>query len=232
MGELSIIVLGDGLLGIEIVKQTNWSYISRKKDNIDFTSPSTYFDYLLKYDIILNCIAHTDTYSLDKDKHWDINYKYVVKLARFCKAHCKKLIHISTDYVYANNERVPSEEDVPVHAENWYSYTKLLGDAAVQLESKSNLVLRCTHKPTPFPYDEAWMDQYGNFDYVDVIAKLIIRTIYNNGVGLYNIGTLCKNMYELALRTNKNVKKGVPPASAPKSVIMKITKLNNISNDR
>ena len=76
------------------------------------------------------------------------------------------------------------------------------------------------------------MDQYGNFDYVDVIAKLIIRTIYNNGVGLYNIGTLCKNMYELALRTNKNVKKGVTPASAPKSVIMKITKLNNISNER
>ena len=48
MGELNTIVLGDGLLGTEIVKQTNWSYISRKKDNIDFTSPSTYFDYLLE----------------------------------------------------------------------------------------------------------------------------------------------------------------------------------------
>jgi dTDP-4-dehydrorhamnose reductase len=231
MGELNIVVLGDGLLGTEIVKQTKWSYLSRKKDNIEFTSPGSYFCLLSQYDTILNCIAHTDTYSPDKDKHWNINYKYVVELARFCKKHCKKLIHISTDYVYANNKLAPSEEDAPVHAENWYSYTKLLGDAAVQLESKNNLVLRCTHKPTPFPYDEAWDDHYGNFDYVDVIANLIIKSIYNKATGVYNIGTPRKNMYELALRTNKNVKKGLTPANAPKNVLMKLHKLN-IFNER
>ena len=26
------LILGDGLLGSELVKQTNWDYISRKKD--------------------------------------------------------------------------------------------------------------------------------------------------------------------------------------------------------
>jgi hypothetical protein len=231
MDQLNIVVLGDGLLGTEIVKQTNWSYLSRKKDNIDFTSPDTYFDSLLQYDIVLNCIAYTDTYSLDRDKHWNVNYKYVVELARFCKKSCKKLIHISTDYVYANNKRTPSEEDAPVHAENWYSYTKLLGDAAVQLESKNNLVLRCTHKPTPFPYDEAWADQFGNFDYVDVIAKLIINSIYNKADGLYNIGTPCKSMYELALRTNKNVKRVLAPGTVPKNIIME-TKKSNIFNEK
>ena len=231
MDQLNIVVLGDGLLGTEIVKQTKWSYLSRKKDNIDFTSPDTYYDFLLQYDIVLNCIACTDTYSLDRDKHWNVNYKYVVELARFCKKSGKKLIHISTDYVYANNKRTPSEEDAPVHAENWYSYTKLLGDAAVQLESKNNLVLRCTHKPTPFPYDEAWGDHYGNFDYVDIIAKLIIKSIYNKAIGIYNIGTPCKSMYELALRTNNNVKKGFTPAAAPKNVLMKIDKFKKNSNE-
>ena len=26
-----------------------------------------------KYDIIVNCIANTDTYSKDKDSHWKVN---------------------------------------------------------------------------------------------------------------------------------------------------------------
>ena len=30
MDQLKVLVLGDGLLGSEIVKQTNWDYISRK----------------------------------------------------------------------------------------------------------------------------------------------------------------------------------------------------------
>jgi hypothetical protein len=29
---MKVLVLGDGLLGNEIIKQTNWDYLSRKKD--------------------------------------------------------------------------------------------------------------------------------------------------------------------------------------------------------
>ena len=177
MGKLNIVVLGDGLLGSEIVKQTNWDCLSRKKDNIDFTDIYSYFDLLKNYKVILNCIACTDTYSDNKDLHYNVNYKYVVKLARYCEIHNKKLIHISSDYVYSNNTNTPSETDVPHYADNWYSYTKLLGDNAVQVESDNNLVIRCTHKPTPFPYNKAWVDQVGNFDYVDVISSLIIKAI-------------------------------------------------------
>ena len=60
------LILGDGLLGSELVKQTGWNYISRKKDGIDFTDYSTY-EYLLEsYNEIINCIAYTDTYSGEK----------------------------------------------------------------------------------------------------------------------------------------------------------------------
>ena len=31
----TILILGDGLLGSEIIKQSNWEYISRSKDNFD-----------------------------------------------------------------------------------------------------------------------------------------------------------------------------------------------------
>ena len=33
--QLKVLILGDGLLGSEIGKQTEWDYISRKKDGID-----------------------------------------------------------------------------------------------------------------------------------------------------------------------------------------------------
>ena len=35
MGKLNVLVLGDGLLGSEIVKQTEWNYISRKSGTLD-----------------------------------------------------------------------------------------------------------------------------------------------------------------------------------------------------
>ena len=76
---MKVLVLGDGLLGSEIIKQTEWDYISRKKDGFDITISS--FDCLLNYDTIINCIAYTDTYSDDKEKHWNINYKSVISLA-------------------------------------------------------------------------------------------------------------------------------------------------------
>ena len=60
---MKVLVLGDGLLGSEIVKQTNWDYISRKKDGFDITKNDFNFD---GYDVIINCIAFTNTYSNDK----------------------------------------------------------------------------------------------------------------------------------------------------------------------
>ena len=139
---MKIIILGDGLLGSEIIKQTNWDYISRKKDKIDFINPSSYITFLEKYDMVLNCIAYTDTYSNDRQKHWDINYKGLVELVDYCKMSNKKLIHISTDYIYANSSPLSSEEDIPVHQQNWYGYTKLLGDAYVQLKLNNYLLIR------------------------------------------------------------------------------------------
>ena len=74
------IVLGYGLLGKEIVNQTNWDFLSRKKDGIDANDIKTMTPILSKYDTIINCIAHTDTYSKEKDQNWSVNYVFVDKL--------------------------------------------------------------------------------------------------------------------------------------------------------
>jgi dTDP-4-dehydrorhamnose reductase len=224
MGKLKVLVLGDGLLGKEIVEQTNWEYYSRRKNNLDINEIDTILPKDL--DVIVNCIANTDTYSNDRDGHWNVNFKFVYNLINFCNQNNIKLVHISTDYIYTNSIENATEEDVPVHCNNWYGYTKLLGDGIVQLLSKSYLLCRCTHKPKPFPYEKAWDDQIGNFDYVDKISELIINLINENKVGVYNVGTDTKSMYELASQT-KLVSPTKSPNYVPKNTTMNLSKLKN-----
>lgn len=224
MDELKVLILGDGLLGSEIVKQSHWDCFSRKKNNFDINK----IDETIPKDIdvIVNCIANTDTYSENKNEHWDVNYKFVYNLINFCNLNKIKLVHISTDYVYTNSTENASENDVPVHCNNWYGYTKLLGDGLVQLLSENYLLIRCTHKPKPFPYEKAWVDQIGNFDYVDRISELIIDIIKKEKNGVYNVGTKTKSMFELASQT-KNVLPINSPNYVPKNTTMNIDKLTN-----
>lgn len=229
---MRVLVIGDGLLGSEIVKQTNWDYISRKKDGIDFTNLETYQHILYKYDTILNCVAFTQTYSEDKNSNREINYVAVTKLSDFCSQQDKKLIHISTDYVYTNSVNNASEDDIPLISENWYTYYKLLADEYIQLKNQNFLICRCSFKPNPFPYEKSWINHVGNFDYVNKISEIIIRLINLHAEGLFNVGTDLKSIYELSKLTNNDVKPILKPDNAPHNVSMNLNKLNNfLKND-
>jgi dTDP-4-dehydrorhamnose reductase len=220
----NILILGDGLLGSELKKQTNWDIHSRKSgfdiENIEKTIGDI-------PNVLVNCIAHTDTYSNDKQKHWDVNYKFVSDLVEFCNTHKIKLVHISTDYIYAHSKPNASEDDVPVHCCNWYGYTKLLADGYVQLKSNDYLLIRGTHKEYPFKYDSAWVDQVGNFDYVNVITDIIRKLIDMGCSGIYNVGTDLKSMYELATKT-KEVNPIHKPDNVPYDLSLNLNKLNKI----
>ena len=230
MNNIKVIVLGYGLLGKELVKQTNWDYISRKKDvNFDFKHTNTYKKNISSYDVVVNCVANTDTYDNDKKKHWQLNYEAVSELVDICNINNQKLVHISTDYVYSGSNENASELDVPVHNKTWYGYTKLLGDAHVQLKSNHYLLIRCGHKVKPFAYDKAFTDMYGNFDYVDKIASLIIKLVNNRKKGLINLGTNVKSMHDLAHKTKPDVLESkCSNELMPKNITMNISKLEDI----
>ena len=105
------LILGDGRLATEISKQTNWDCISRTKNGFDFRVPDTYKKLLKGYNVIINCIACTNTILNEKDAHWDINYIGVIDLVDICNKENAKLIQISTDYIYANSVPNASEID-------------------------------------------------------------------------------------------------------------------------
>ena len=79
---MNVVVLGDGLLGSEIIKQSNWKCISRSKDGFDIHNIGDYLPPNI--DVIVNCIGFTDTYSDNRDSNWEVNCVYVDKLIDYC----------------------------------------------------------------------------------------------------------------------------------------------------
>jgi hypothetical protein len=238
---MKILVLGDGKLGSEIVKQTGWKYISRKKDEFDITDPNCYIKHLVKvfdgvaakkkYDVIVNCIANTDTYSTDKQTMFETNFEAVADLSDFCKAYDIKLVHISTDYVYAGSVNNATEEDRAVPSENWYTYYKLLADEYISFTNDNSLICRCSFKSKPFEYKYAWYNQIGNFDYVDVITDLIIKLINKKATGIYNVGTELKTMLDLAKQTKPETQPSQKPDYAPGNISINLDKLKGFLNE-
>ena len=222
---MNSIILGQGKLGTEISNQTKWNSLSRSKDLIDVNEFDVWKSKLIPYDTIINCIANTDTYSQEKENHVETNYRFVINLVKFCNDNNKKLIHISTDYVYANSKKRASENDVPIIDSNWYSYTKLLADSYIESESENYLICRLSHKDRPFKFDYAWTDVRTNADYTDVISSLVIDLIKNDAKGIYNVGTEEKTIYDLAKKSNPDVKPSISPAHVPKDVTMDISKM-------
>ena len=224
----NVLVLGDGLLGKEMIKQSGWEYLSHRQDGFDVTQDFNHLAALIDDndpDVVVNCIGYTDTYSKERDVHWKVNYEFVVNLANFCDSRDIKLVHISTDYIFANwREGQVKETDVPVSQNTWYAYTKLISDAYVQLSS-NYLLIRCSFKPKPFPYDNAFTNIWGSFDYVDVIAAQIIKLINEDRTGIWNIGTEYKSVYDLAKQTKPDIGQWHSPKLP--TIEMDLSKFNN-----
>jgi dTDP-4-dehydrorhamnose reductase len=218
------LILGQGLLGTEILRQTGWNSVNYPDFDIQNMMTLNPGDY----DIMINCVGYTRTYSEDKETHKRINYWGVQNLVGFCNYHKIKLVHISTDYMYAGCGEDAKETDNIDPVNTYYGHYKALADRFIIDHSLDYLICRGTHKPKPFPFEEAWIDQIGNFDYVDVIAWIITKLIKANAEGVYNVGTEKKSMYELAKRTAcvKPVK--CPFPEVPKNVTMNLDKLKTI----
>jgi dTDP-4-dehydrorhamnose reductase len=224
---MNVLVLGNGLLGSEVIRQTNWDFISRKRNGINFCNPITYYRYLVGYDIIFNAIGHTKTYSDERDIHLNTNFKAVINLVSYCNDKKKKIVQISTDYLYGNSKENTSENDQPANCANWYSYSKLLGDGYVQVMAKDYLLIRTSFRPVPFPYPEISIQQ-GNFDYVPKIARLIIELINKGASGIFNVGREKSwNTYEMAIETRPDTKIREKKIydSLPENITMNVLKM-------
>ncbi len=148
---MKIVITGSkGQLGndcIEILKDKN-ELLCYDIEDLDITN----FDVVDKVisrerpDIVLNCAAFTQVDDCEKQKElsYKINADGPSFLAESLKKNGGKLIHISTDYVFDGNKKVPasySEDDITSPLSH-YGFSKLEGERKIIEVFDNYLILR------------------------------------------------------------------------------------------
>lgn len=121
-------------------------------DITDKTSVSILQDTDSEIVILLAAKANVDGCEKDKVKGkdgaaWKINVEGAQNVGDICQATGKKLIYISTDFVFDGEMPVGesyNEEDA-THAINWYGETKLEGENAIQSISTPWTIVRIAY---------------------------------------------------------------------------------------
>uniref|UniRef100_UPI004055F07A dTDP-4-dehydrorhamnose reductase n=1 Tax=Candidatus Electrothrix sp. TaxID=2170559 RepID=UPI004055F07A len=100
----------------------------------------------LQPDVLVNCAAYTavDACEDDQEACWAVNAQGPGYLAEVCAAKGVRLIHISTDYVFAGDKPIPQAytELDPVEPLSAYGKSKLAGEQAIQDKMDNFLILR------------------------------------------------------------------------------------------
>ncbi len=186
-----LITGGNGKLATELKKHLPGDYLS--KEELDFTKPITLEK---KYDLIVHVAAYTDVKKAEfeeRDKCFMVNAYGTFNLVEHYK---------NTPFVFVSTEYAKNPLGI-------YALTKKLGEEIVKIHPK-HIIIRTLFKPNPFPFPKAYIDQYTQGDYVNVIAELLAKRItnwdkQNSSKDIEYLGTGRKTMFELAKRTRPDV---------------------------
>ena len=139
----------------------------------------------------------------DINKSIDLNIIGTSNIVKACSEKNVKLIYFSTNYVYPGSKGNYKETD-PVLPVNNYAWSKLGGEAAVQLY-KNSLILRVCMTERPFVHDKAFVNVKNSFAYHDEIIPKLFKII--NEKGIINLGGKAQYIFNFAKKDNKKVKK-------------------------
>lgn len=96
--------------------------------------------------VVINCAAYTavDASENNQAQSWRVNAQGPAVLAAACAGAGARLLHISTDYVFAGDKPVPQPylESDPVAPLSAYGRSKLAGEEAVRAACADHLIVR------------------------------------------------------------------------------------------
>lgn len=98
-------------------------------------------------DLVVNCAAYTavDAAEDNEDVAFAINATGPAILAAACASHGARLVHISTDYVFAGDATEPYTEEAPMAPAGAYGRTKAAGETAVRDSGADALIVRTAY---------------------------------------------------------------------------------------
>jgi dTDP-4-dehydrorhamnose reductase len=134
-------------------------------------------------------------------KSVDLNIIGTANIVKICSKLKIKLIYFSTNYVYPGTKG-NYKENSPLLPINNYGWSKLGGEAAVQLY-KNSLILRVCMTEWPFVHKKAFSDVKNNFIFHEKVAEILFKTLSYRGI--LNIGGKKQSIYNFAKKYNKKV---------------------------
>jgi dTDP-4-dehydrorhamnose reductase len=202
---MKIVVLGGtGLLGKELQKID--SKLKCYGSDVNVSDKTTLFNKLneINPDIILHLAAIKDSIYVDNNPIETIETNIIgtANVSIWCSENNRRLVFVSTDYVYdcdSEKEHIETEGTNPY---NLYAQSKLGGECSVSFV-KNHCIIRTSFGESKFPYKSAYDNLYVSKDYVDVIAPMIYKVLISDFTGIINVGTEPKTILEYAQRRNQ-----------------------------
>ena len=147
--------------------------------------------------VIVNCAAYTNVDKAESEPKLanTINCKAVDIISKWTSENNKKLIHVSTDYVFDGLSNVPLSENSKTNPVNEYGRSKLKGEIVCLKNDPNSIVIRTSWLYSSFGKNfvktmislmknnntvKVVNDQIGSPTYANDLAKLIIEIIMNN----------------------------------------------------
>ena len=160
-----------------------------KHQELDITKPITPRDY----ELIVHAAAYTDVQKAESQKLECFNVNVNGTLNLLAAYPTTPFVYISSEYAHK-----------PL---NFYSLTKRIAEELVETYP-NYLIIRTLFKPTPWPFEKAFIDQWTQGDSVDIIAPLIDKAIMDwdrTGKKTIYVGTGRKRIYDIAIKTKPGV---------------------------
>ena len=188
-----------------------------------------------KPDILIHLAGLSRPMSIhDQDIKKSINLNIIgtANITKYCYEKNIKLIYFSTNYVYPGKLGNYKEED-SIFPINNYAWSKLGGEASVQLY-KNSLILRVCMTEKPFVHKKAFANVKTNFIYHEEVVPILFQLLKEKG--LINLGGKSQTVFDFAKKTNKKIKKIFlkknQKAVMPLNSSMNLKKLNKILNKK
>ena len=137
------------------------------------------------------------------EKSINLNIIGTANITKVCANQNIKLIYFSTNYVYPGKKGNYKERD-PLLPVNNYAWSKLGGEASVQLY-KNSLILRVCMTEKPFVHSKAFANVKTSFIYHEEVAKILLNLL--NKKGVINVGGKSQTIYDFAKKDNNKIKK-------------------------
>jgi dTDP-4-dehydrorhamnose reductase len=133
-----------GMLGHDLVATLSDADLdARTREELDITDAEAVARAVEGVDVVINAAAYTrvDDAETERDLAFAINADGPRNLARACKAHGARLIHVSTDYVFDGNSTTPYPEHTPRNPSSVYGQSKAAGEEAIETEHPEGSII-------------------------------------------------------------------------------------------